>query len=177
MYIAPTCVEPLLPGPAARPPGLAYAESVWWGMLEIERETLALRGALQDIDIASGLALDILGDWVSERRFGLVDVDYRRVIKARRVAVAGGTTPPTLVRGWRSVTGDPNATLDEVPGEIYLTANVKYVVDTAWLARAAGVIRDTIPNGRGLYAAIGEPGVFVWDVGDFDVNILGHDFS
>lgn len=177
MTIGNTCIEPLLPGPAARPPGLEYATAVWSGMATIEAEVIDLRDALHNIDVATGIALDILGGWVGELRLGLVDFDYRRIIAGRRVALAGGVTPAAVIRGWRAVTGDDEGLLFEQPSEVFLVAEVSHVVDSAWLARASLTVRDMIGNGRALYGVVASPGAFRWGVTSFDAAGFSADFS
>ena len=163
-----TDVEALLPGPAARAGGLEYAQIIWSGVLTNEQCALDIRAGLHSLPDATGVVLDQLGDWVSEQRSGLDDASYRLLIAGRRVAQAGGVTPPAIVRGWRQVTGDPGALMDEVPSEVILTAYVLTSINTAWLARAAEITRDTIGNGRVMYARIGSTGSHVWGVTDLE---------
>ena len=177
MSTGDTVIETLLRGPAARGDGLAYATAVWSGMATLESQALDLRDGLFDLDVASGIALDLRGDWASESRLGLGDADSRRIIAGREVALADGVTPPAVVRGWRAVTGDPDATIDEAPSEVLLRAVVPYVVDDAWLARAAAVTRDMIGNGRELYAIISQPATFIWGVTSYDDAGFSHDFG
>ena len=164
-----TDVEALLPGPAARAGGLEYARIVWSGVLTNEQCAIDIRAGLHSLPDATGVVLDQLGDWVSEQRSGGDGAPYRLLVAGRRVAQAGGVTPPAIVRGWRQVTGDPEAVMDEEPMEVLLTANVLQQIDTAWLARAAEITRDTIGNGRVIYATISSPGTFVWGVSTFEI--------
>ena len=172
-----TDISTLLPGPAARGDGTAYAQSIWSGMTELEQQSEELRAGLHDIDDATGLALDIRGDWVSEPRLGLGDADYRHIIKGREAALGGGALPYAVVHGWQQLTGSDTVTLDSYAGEVVLRAEVSVVPGDDWVARAAAITRDLIAGGREMYAVIYTPDSFLFGVHSFSERGFAADFG
>lgn len=69
---------------------------------------------ITSIDDCTGIQLDVIGKIVGQARLGLVDVDYRRYLRARIAANRSSGATDTIYRVARLVINDPTVTLQLV---------------------------------------------------------------
>lgn len=151
----------LLLGPIVdRGMGRRYFLALAAPFLALLADADALASATEDIGLASGKALDWLGAQVGERRAGLSDEEYRRVIAGRRVAIGGGVSAVTMRRALVALSGQDDAeTRVTGAGRMLLVMRVSATPSQAYLRRCADIIASMVPAGRAWALTVGWPGV------------------
>lgn len=168
----------LLPDVAAVPPGADYFVHLVHPLVETDDRFALLYQSMVNLDDAAGDGLDLAGDQVFERRDGLNDSEYRRIIAGRRVAVLGGGTSPRLFAGWKALTESSTATL-ELPGSssVRLAARVSFVPTLSWLVRAGSVVRDMVEAGVDVSATIYRSGSAIYGATTYPYGIGDYAWS
>lgn len=135
-----------------------------------DRLALMYAGAV-DLEDAAGWILDWLGSKEGERRNGLADDEYRRLIAGRRVANVSSGSYRSIAAGWRALTGSTVSTVEaEGSSSLFLLARVSYTPSAVWLSRAGRIVRTLIPGGVYATALIERE-----DTARFDDPIHGFD--
>lgn len=156
---AAEAAEGLLPGIVARGKGGAYFAALQAQQGLLDEDVASIFEALEDLSVAAGATLDIAGDLVLEKREGLEDFEYRRIIAGRRVARAGAVTAPRVWAGWVALTGLVTGRLYELPpSSVLLTAEIAWRPSEVFLARAGRVVRALTAEGVETNAILSVPG-------------------
>lgn len=172
-------IQSQLPDIAAEGEGLDFATELTRPLAVLDSRVAELYAGIVDLRDATDGTLDLLGDRVGEKRAGMTNAEYRRVIAGRRVARFGAITAPRVLAGWRALT-DPLEARIETPGSssIHLFARVTWTPTSAWLVRAARVVLDLCAADAEVNAVIykstsaifGDPGTgfgigtYAWDL-------------
>lgn len=123
-----------------------------------------------DLETSEGLQLDLLGKLVGQSRFGMVDEDFRRFIRARIKANKSSGTINEILEVIGLVLDDAGATLtfkDEWPAAFSLEIT-DTVISLALAEILVAFLRVTKAGGvRGLLlpAMDADANLFRWDVG------------
>lgn len=118
-----------------------------------------------DLSAAVGAQLDQLGSWVDEPRGGLGDAEYRRIVGGRYAASRTGCAVTSVWEMWLALTGAQEGDariVTDVPGVVYLEAQIDFVPSVSYLRRGYSVIRDTVAYPLPFVAAVGNSNTATW---------------
>lgn len=166
----------LLPGIAARGQGAAWFAAVFGDLGRLDEDVAGIYEALVDIEMATGPGLDIAGDQVGERRQGLADHEYRRIIAGRRIA-QNAVVPRRVWAGWVALTGSDGGRLVNMPpASIALWGPITFAPTSAWLKRAGQVVSALTASGIYASAAVTPPGTAHFDeLPGYDAGLYAFD--
>ena len=122
-----------------------------------------------DPRVAVGAQLDQLGSWVDERRAGLGDAEYQRIIMGREAAQTSDGGIEALWPLWLALTGAAadSARIVVVPftgsPTVYLQAIVLIEPSVPWRIRAGTVLRDAVAYPIDAVGVIGLSSALVWN--------------
>ena len=171
-------VESLLPGPAANGDGLGYMVGATAGLYEIDDGLASIYEGSINLGLAAGYTLDLLGDRVRERRDGLDNHEYRRIIAGRRIARArrGAVTYPRVWAGWCALTGSTQGRMITLPpASVFLWSATDWVPSDTFLLRAGAVVDALMGAGYEADAVIAPPGtLYVDDLPGVDDGLVGY---
>lgn len=122
-----------------------------------------------DATVAVGAQIDQLGSWVDERRAGLGDSEYRRIVVGRTAAADSDGGIAALWPLWLSLTGAPaeSARIVVYPWTgapvVYLEAVLLTEPSLAFRQRAGAVMRDAVAFPIDVAAIVAMSDGMEWD--------------
>jgi len=159
-------VEDILPPMAARGDATEYHFYLIRPILRIYEDLAHFSASQGDIDLACGGILDFLGDQVAEKRGGLTDDEYRKIIRGRRAALFGKSTLPSLWNAWVILTAPTGTNLTMsvlAPASVRLTVDVDVLPSLIYARRAGDVVRDCVAAGCEVDAIFNQTGAARYD--------------
>jgi hypothetical protein len=144
----------LLPGVAAREPGGSYFARLTRPLATLDARYADAVEAFANIEGATGLSIDIVGQSVGEDRGGLADLEYRRIVAGRLVARWAGINTRSVARGWRALCGEQDITLIGERRSVILWSLIDWYPTSTFLRRAAMVVSDMIPADTTWHASM-----------------------
>lgn len=119
--------------------------------------------------VAVGTQLDQIGSWLDERRAGLGDSEYRRIIMGREAAQTSDGSVGAIWPLWLSLTGAAadSARIVVVPWTgypvVYVEAVVLTVPTVPYMRRAGAVMRDAVAFPIDVAAVVGAADALNWN--------------
>lgn len=148
------------------------------GDIQAVEDTLQQLYTLRSIDEAEGVQLDMLGKIVGQFRGGMIDEDYRRIIRAKISVNRSKGTFADILKVSKLVLDD-NAVLVSAENSGPATVVVKFLDATVTddvAELAIQMLKKTVSGGvRLLVEWSSDPLVdwFIWDVSDWDEKKWG----
>ena len=140
----------------------AYIQGFSSLIQEIEDLHLEVRTAL-DIEVATGLFLDILGGWIGEPRGDLDDETYRRFILAKKDALRSLGTVSEIRRLTDTITEGSSVVLPAYPARYRIEITVTQALGDLRVERLQRFLDIVSPAGVGRSAFEGNENFFRFD--------------
>lgn len=145
---------------------LQYFEALMSPRKDYVEELARLRKAFDDLSLATGGILDLIGERYGELRKGLEDDEYRRIIVGRKIAIWGLKSYPGIWSGWKAVLGETATNLKMLylpPATVLVAGDLPTQPSELFIQRAGPVVGSFVPAGYQISAYIAQPGALKWD--------------
>lgn len=171
-------IESLTPAPAYLGDSAKFVQVLaWpWSVMELDLEQLAI--GLVDLDAAVTWVIDVAGARVGERRQGLDDTEYRRIVAGKRLAIGSAASASDVWAVLLGVTGAETGRLivaeNESTGEsgVIMWGFVDFVPSDTFLRRAGQVLRSALPLSAEANASVATSQTAIFDGSAFDDGSL-----
>lgn len=145
---------------------LQYFTELMRPRVAILEQLAGIRKAFDNIDTAHGGELDIVGERFGEPRNGLIDDDYRKIIRTRKIAIYGLKSYPGIEAGWNAILG-PDAINKKIiylpPATVMVVGEIPVQPNELFIQRAGPVVGALVPAGYQITALIAQPNALQWD--------------
>lgn len=167
-------IASLTPAPAFLGDSATFLQVLaWpWSVLELDLEQLAI--GLVDLDAAVTWVIDVAGKRVNERRQGLDDTEYRRIVAGKRLAIGSGGSASDVWAVLLGLTSADSGRLlvaeNESTGEtgVIMWGTISFVPSETFLMRAGQVLRAALPLAAEATCSLATSQTAVFDGASFD---------